>query len=431
MLRIAALLLVTSTFATAQFARPRARKPHTGPRAIAVLENIPTQKAGQESTRYRILPVAIWYQGQYYDASIYKASPIPMALQAEVTYDVERGGEPLGTISVGLASPDPAGWRAEGELRAASSKEPEHKAVIGNITEAQGSDERPRLHRPGASASNSSTTAAPPTPAPSSSPSAISPPAPSPAAAQPQPEPAPPEDPNRPQLRRGKPTGTPAAATPGVTAKPNTAKPAGQRGPDLVGISDEQRDDPHIFKLQWAKADVERLTTTATQQAATETEKYVQQHFPQLAQAPAPRRTANQHSTKPPEKGPPAPSLENVETHAFDVDFDNDPEIVVTGRRTVANADGVTHTIFVTYVTREEGGHDWRALLAYITDDTRLDEFPRLRLVDAVDTDGDGVGKFLFRESGSVDAEEQAFRIYATGPDKLRLVFDSHGAQEQ
>ena len=116
--------------------------------------------------------------------------------------------------------------------------------------------------------------------------------------------------------------------------------------------------------------------------------------------------------------------------HVFDLDFDNDPEIVLTARQPVTGADGNAHSVFLTYVVRQEGGHDYHSLLTYLTDDTRLDEFPRLKLIDAVDGDGDGIGELLFRTSSAVEAEEENFRLYATGPDRLRIVFDSHGGQD-
>ena len=53
-------------------ARSRAKR---GPRAIGVIEFLP--KGGA-----RLVPIALWMDGRYYDASFYGANPEPMALAA-------------------------------------------------------------------------------------------------------------------------------------------------------------------------------------------------------------------------------------------------------------------------------------------------------------------------------------------------------------
>jgi hypothetical protein len=431
----------------AQYARPRGKGPHKGPRAIAVLEPIlPPKGATKPSTRYRIVPVTIFYEKQYYDASIYKASPVPMALQPETVYDVEQGGSPKGSFAVDTPSPTPAGWQAEGSIRSAESQ-PERKAALGTANEPKGTDDPPRLRRGGDRGStaqqpaNTNSTSA----SPSSQPANGSGPANSSAnpGAQPAPpapvkedtqEAPPPDDPNRPRLQRGKPAELPKAdkETDPAPAR-SRASAASPAQPDLIAVSDVQATDPHIYTLQWPKNDLDRLAKAVTEQAQSEMSKYVKEHFPSAATsaAPAAHQAGSRHRASSPAAKPAAPEpLQELEIHYFDLDFDNDPEIVVTGSQVVAGSDGASHTIFVTYISREEGGRDYHPLLRYITDDTRLDEFPRLRLIDAVDADGDGVAELLFRASNSPEAEGRAFRLYATGPDRLRIVFDSQGAQD-
>jgi len=419
----------------AQYARPRGKGPHAGPRAIAVLEQLPAPKGSTKpSTRYRIVPVTIFYQGQYYDGAIYKASPVPMALIPETVYAVERGGSPLGTIEVGLPSPTPRGWRSDGTLADTSKeKEPEHKPALGEATAAQTSDDRPHLHR-GADHPSTAPPASPQPSAPTSSPSptsgeASSAAAPSPASDSSAPEP---DDPNRPRLQRGKPAQTSSATAAEENTTAEERKPSAPRPPDLVGISDVERNDPHVYTLLWPKSDLDRLTQAATQQAQAEVAKYVKEHFPAASQpvASPPRSTAGKRVATHANASTAAPPLQDVEVHIFDLDFDNDPEIVLTARQPVTGADGSAHSVFVAYVVRQEGGHDYHPLLTYLTDDTRLDEFPRLKLIDAVDGDGDGIGELLFRTSSAVEAEEENFRLYATGPDRLRIVFDSRGGQD-
>ena len=431
---VTAFLTTAALLLEAQYARPRGKGPHKGPRAVAVLEQLPPPKGSTKpSTHYRIVPVTIYYQGQYYDAASYKASPVPMALLPETVYDAERGGSSMGTIEVGFPSPTQGGgWRSDGTL-ADASKQPEHKPALGETTPVKTSDDRPRLHR-GADHPSTAPPASTPPPAPASSPGttngeASSSAAPAPASdssAQAQ------DDPNRPRLQRGKPAQTSSATAAEENTTADERKPGPPRPPDLVGISDVEPSDPHVYTLLWSKSDLDRLTQDATKQAQAEVAKYVKEHFPASSPpvASPSRSTAGKRVPTHANPATAAPPLQDVEVHIFDLDFDNDPEIVLTARQPVSGADGNPHLVFVTYVVRQEGGHDYHPLLTYLTDDTRLDEFPRLKLIDAVDGDGDGVGELLFRSSGAVQAEEENFRLYATGPDRLRIVFDSRGAQD-
>jgi len=411
---------------------------------VAVLEPEPAPKGSTKpSTRYRIIPVTIFYQGQYYDASIYKASPVPMALLPETVYEAEQGGEAKGSIAVGTPSPTPSGWQADGSLTTLSMQ-PQQKAALAIETQPKGSDEPPRLHRGGAAqprAASPETAPANPPAAPASQTASSGQAASSASAPAQSDEQAPPaEDPNRPMLKRGKPQGSANPALDAALPVALRSRTPGQ--PDLVAISDVEASDPHIYALQWPKADLERLAKAATQQAQADLAGYIKQHFAISEPAAAPRSSARSSESRrratspakaapiPLQKAAPAPPLQDVQIHYFDLDFDNNPEIVLTASHSVTGADGAAHKVFIAAVTREENASDYRPLLTYITDDTRLDEFPRLELIDAVDADGDGIGELLFRSSSSPEAEGRAFRLYAAGPDRLRIVFDSRGAQD-
>jgi hypothetical protein len=119
---IAALLL--SAIATAQIRdrtqHPRAdqdqeqtqsKKPaKRGPRAIGVIEFLP--KGGA-----RLVPIALWMDGRYYDASFYGANPEPMALQPETLYQAMSNGEPTGWFTVTVPKQINGNWIADGKWR--------------------------------------------------------------------------------------------------------------------------------------------------------------------------------------------------------------------------------------------------------------------------------------------------------------------------
>ena len=75
--------------------RPAKRKA-TGPRALAILQLAPNGKTS-------LLPVAILIDGKFWDASSYKADPIPMALEPGTVYEAERAGNSLGLFTIGSA----------------------------------------------------------------------------------------------------------------------------------------------------------------------------------------------------------------------------------------------------------------------------------------------------------------------------------------
>ena len=100
----AALVTLNGVTAVAQEDRPQIipgeRKPKskrsTGPRAIGVLQMAPNGKTS-------LVPIAIMINGKFWDASAYKADPIPMALDTGIVYEAERSGNSLGLFTVGSA----------------------------------------------------------------------------------------------------------------------------------------------------------------------------------------------------------------------------------------------------------------------------------------------------------------------------------------
>ena len=46
----------------------------------------------------RLVPVALWIDGNFYDASLYGANPEPMAMVARDVYEATSYGEPTGLL---------------------------------------------------------------------------------------------------------------------------------------------------------------------------------------------------------------------------------------------------------------------------------------------------------------------------------------------
>jgi hypothetical protein len=164
---IAAMALL-ATWAFAQEDRPQIfpgeRKPvhqqDLGPRALAVLQ------LGANG-RSSLVPIAILINGKFWDASVYKADPVPMALDSGTVYDVERSGSSQGLFTVNGAlhrtvvnAPNPwiatGSWVPNGTVVAKTT----HKAEITPVG-LETNDEPPRLTRGSSETDNSKSATAP------------------------------------------------------------------------------------------------------------------------------------------------------------------------------------------------------------------------------------------------------------------------------
>jgi hypothetical protein len=69
------------------------KKKVKGPRAVGILQL-------NGSGKGTLIPVAILVDGKFYDASAYKADPVPMALDSGTVYEVEQSGDSQGLFTV-------------------------------------------------------------------------------------------------------------------------------------------------------------------------------------------------------------------------------------------------------------------------------------------------------------------------------------------
>ena len=68
------------------FAQSTGKKPSKGPRAVAVVEWTPSGP--------HLIPVSILVDGKFYDAGLYLANPVPMALEPGNIYEIQKSGDP-------------------------------------------------------------------------------------------------------------------------------------------------------------------------------------------------------------------------------------------------------------------------------------------------------------------------------------------------
>ena len=126
-----------------------------GPRAVGIL-----QLSDGKAT---LIPVAILVEGKFYDASVYKAEPVPMALEYGTVYEAEQAGESQGLFTTNGAMHSKAAnsvnpWWGTGSylVNGTEAAKTTHKAEDVPVGMDNSGDEPPRLTRKGGASSNSS-----------------------------------------------------------------------------------------------------------------------------------------------------------------------------------------------------------------------------------------------------------------------------------
>ncbi len=162
--------------------RPAANK-EVGPRALALLQ---LGAKGKTS----LVPIAILVNGKFWDATEYKAAPVPMALDSGTVYEVEKTGSSQGLFTVNTALHSnsvnaPTPWLGTGEWVPAGSEKARTELKAETVPVGiDTTDGPPRLTRSPpkeappatapssgtAPATTSSTPASSPAPAPTSTP---------------------------------------------------------------------------------------------------------------------------------------------------------------------------------------------------------------------------------------------------------------------
>lgn len=420
---LAVILLVccSASLFYAQVAKKRTVS--KGPRAVAVLQIA-------ENGQAHLIPVTIMVNGQFYDASAYKADPVPMALQPGIVYEGVKAGVPQGLFTVGGAAQANGNWFAGGswktEAQIQADKE-KASAETAKKNQVAAPDEElsgpPRLKRP-------STTAPPPNSAPPASPSPTEKSKPAAGAERAS---KPPSDnassasssieaPDRPVLRRQPATGT--------TREQTKASPEDEplKGPlqFVAAVSDADGPEPRPYTFE-LKPDEEKkfrdkLLAIAADEVGSRSAKISGASTPedtaQAGKKDAGKGTARARAADRNVRAARAPEFHDIQMRAFDISNTNQAVLVLTAS---ANLTGDDKQYLVAVVAREDIYGDLHKLFTQSTDNKHLDILPRYDFIDAVDADGDGRGELLFRETWDSGT---AFAVYRVLGDRLWPLFE-------
>jgi hypothetical protein len=332
------ILLVAAGLAAVANGQGKKRR---GPRALAVLELAGNQAAPAPPKEKplavgvgfpRLYPITVLENGAYNDGSIYQASPVPLAVQAGVVYDVQHGGVQAGSFTVKQPSQLHGAWVGTG------SWEPGSKVNLSGAPPPEAQDEGPpRLKR----STNS---------APSSQPKKVD--------------------------------------SPWGTAR------------WLPAISDADSYDTRPYDYPWTPEWKKRYSAEMMALAQRELATYTRC---QVARGKSCTM-----------------KLEDLELRAFDLETNNDAQLVLTAlaKRAIG---GQEQSVYIALIGRVGWQAQVAKVFASVTDDAHLDGTGRLEFVDAVDADGDGRGELLFRR---VHDRTQSFELYRVGRERVWKLFD-------
>ena len=455
---LAIFLLVAAGMA--QGTQPRtAKKTRRGPRAIAVLEFLP-------SGQMRLVPVALLMDGKYYDASLYAANPVPMAVEPDTVYEAESFGEPTGIFTIDNPKQVNGNWVAEGSWQphlamdekaaAQAAKDAANKTsnLSKAVTTGDADSGRPVLKRaPGSAADAGSGTQPAQSGTPSDSdrpvmkrPSGDSSSNPSTGddsagatttASKSQPQ-VDDHDADRPVMKRS--SQPPASIGGGTDGAGITAAAAASDDSDANRPTLSRNKTPQQRKAEASDFPDEKpgkpavITTKGARSYPAVSDAGSYRGRPMLySMSPGERQAQEQQVLKlaldemrafaAKRKGPAIPATATItdyDVRAFDLDYSSSPTIVLTAKLPITG-DKVppNFSYFAAVVARVDINDKAQKLFSSVTDTRHLDAYPRFELIDAVDADANGRGDLLFRQYSDVGVTYALYRVSAYQIEKV------------
>jgi hypothetical protein len=393
-------------------------------RATAVLEY--TGQLGKIN-QSRLVPIAVWDGVQYQPGGLYLAQPAPLAVLSGTQYELESTGRPQGFFNVKNAE-DVAGlWIGVGSYEAPPAPKPRAPLSASNHTYEIRDADPDKPHFAHVPADDQNQNGAPATTAKNAPP--VDPDRPTlhdrsgsessagtdnSSGSSNQPD----VDPDRPTFhRRSETASLPSANQSAVdpdrphlsytepTEQEKLAKPDALIGVpmdmhQMIGVSDIRPLDTESWVFTWSNPDDEAKMKAALEQIAQQA----------LAPPPPPatlpskvNTSAHRRTHQPPP--PPLPMLTDEEFRAYNLSFGGGATMVLSAR---ATGDPVK---YVTIIAQPDFYGKPQVLLKQVTTTNELDVMPRMQLVDAVDTVGNGRADLLFELRGQTFRQFAIYRI--------------------
>ena len=394
--RIWILVLCTMLTYAASAQIAKRRTVSKGPRALGLVEI-------DSKGRSHLVPVCIMVDGKFYDASVYKADPVPMALDSGTVYEGVKTGVSQGLFWVKSAIPA-NGWLGLGAWKTNEQIETEKQAAKARATRLAEKHEDdlkaggpPRLSRTPEGAHPKPAEAPKPAAEDSDRP-VLKKPTPAPEAA-----PAPSVDTSgRPVLRRQE----PGEAAEQTKIEPDKTPLQGKL--DVIpAISDADGPQPRPYTYETKPEEDQDFMKKMSAMAAED----VLHRAGMLASNEGKTKTA---------RATIVPELRDQQLRVLDISGTNEAVLIFSGTATIPSRADLQFSTVV--VARQDIYGDLHKIFAHTTDNNHLDMQPRYEFLDAVDADGDGRGELLFKQVGDSGT---AYALYRVIGDRLWPLFES------
>ena len=443
------------------------KKPETVVRAVAVYEWVGD---AAKPTGSRVMPVSLFIDGQFEDAGVYMARPVPFVLDSGNVFELEKSGTPQGTVDLvyqrhlqpGGTATYEDGWTGYGQFKpasrpalvAAKKSGPLPQVITSGGTEphfaskSANADAAKPVDRSTAAGNGTTVSATPAektsdtdeptlhkkdTAAPTDASDDPDDPAERPTLKRrtPQEQKAVAkkkslasvtggndlnDDPDRPNLHRGK------AASDVEAIPPLNGIPANMQ--QMVAVSDARNRPEHDFARVWESED-EKAEVSAKLEAMARQKLAAYGDGPTPAVA-APAAASAPAKTIAPRTGtqtaaararakkaaaaapPPAPvALNDEAVKAYTLSYGGDATFVLT-----ASSPGAGKTTrYVTVVAQRDPVGALQMATASATDSDHLDRAPWMRLVDAVDADASNRAALLFELRAQTSRQFALYRV--------------------
>lgn len=385
----------------------------------------------------RLVPIAVWDGDRYEPGGLYLAQPVPLTVESGTQYILEKAGTQKGYYEVSGAADVDGGWIGVGKYEKPS---PPHYAKLhhsnhpplivddskphfahvpagdvkaGATTTAAAQNapavdpDRPTLQRRSDGGDNNSAAANPGAPVDPNRPILREPAKSTPPASNAG---EPPEtvtaaaDPNRPHLEYGKPEEEEALDAPSKQIDKLSGTPVGLK--QMVAVSDVVNRPQHSYAYSWSSPEDEAKMKAAV---ATIAQQLLEASAPKPIE-PVPSHLRSRRAAAHRKSAAPAlPVLSDEQFNAYELAYGSGPTFVfsaTTGQGEQAR--------YITMIAEPDFNGTPVVLFKHITSERDMSVIPRMKLIDAVDTDGDNRAELIF-ELESTTARRYAIYRVANG----------------
>ena len=357
-----------------------------GPRAVGLLQF-------DDKGKVHLVPVVIMMNGEFYDASIYKATPVPMALEDGTVYEGIRTGESQGLFTISQPRQVMGIWTAEGNWEPGGPKPEVKRAPLAPRDEPESG---PPVLRRGVPKPEQKEPAPP-----AKAPAEIKPPEASKPITVGGESKVPLEPEERPVLKHGAPATQMKADE--VTDSRGTA--VWNTVTTIPAVSDAKVIEPRSYHFLLKGDEEQELRDKMLELAAQQVNK---------------ADTSAAKGAKPKAR-PAKPRFDDVKFQAFDPASNNEPVYVLSASLPASTPKGKETKRYLTLVARQDIYADFHVAFFRISEPQHLESSPRFELIDAVDADGDGYAELLFRRTSDAG---HAYSVYRVIGNQLWPVFE-------